>query len=389
MQLECIHCGKAFSITAEQLGGRGRCPHCRATISLPKADHGEDAESRELQRPGTWMENTMSGLGSCVIHMLILIILGLIPWGGDGIGGEGQEVFIGQLPMEQLSPDFDNQLDPNSSTAEAAMEEMMEAPLDEVLPPGAVADDQSLDDIPVNISPSGASNAFSSESLRVERSMSGGEDFDGLIQRLRRDGLDICIVFDSTGSMSGEINEVKSQIDRIGNALVRLVPKTRISIVTYRDDSERYVEAYEVKGMPLSDDIQIIKGFLDDIRAGGGGDEPEAVHSGLKWAIENNRFRSRARKVILLFGDAPPHQDKRSICFKLASEFRTAQNGIVSTVTCRHPDFLPDFVEIAQMGGGEAFLTRDEREIMTQLVVLVFGSKHRKKVLEAFELLGN
>ena len=40
------------------------------------------------------------------------------------------------------------------------------------------------------------------------------------------------------------------------------------------------------------------------------------------------------------------------------------------------------------MGGGEAFLTTDERQIMTQLMVLVFGSRYREKVVEAFRLLG-
>ncbi|MCP4479915.1 MAG: hypothetical protein GY818_17675, partial [Planctomycetaceae bacterium] len=47
----------------------------------------------------------------------------------------------------------------------------------------------------------------------------------------------------------------------------------------------------------------------------------------------------------------------------------------------------PSFVEIAQMGGGEAWLTKNEREIMSQLIVLVFGSEHREKVLQAFDLL--
>ncbi len=38
-------------------------------------------------------------------------------------------------------------------------------------------------------------------------------------------------------------------------------------------------------------------------------------------------------------------------------------------------------------GGGEAFLSRNDREIMTQLMVLVFGSEHRDKVVEALELM--
>ena len=48
---------------------------------------------------------------------------------------------------------------------------------------------------------------------------------------------------------------------------------------------------------------------------------------------------------------------------------------------------MREFVDIAYAGGGEAFLTTDERQIMTQLLVLVFGSQYRAKVIEAFDLL--
>jgi hypothetical protein len=48
---------------------------------------------------------------------------------------------------------------------------------------------------------------------------------------------------------------------------------------------------------------------------------------------------------------------------------------------------LKAFEEIAEVGGGEAFTTSDERQIMTQLIVLVFGSRHRAKVLEAFRMM--
>ena len=142
-----------------------------------------------------------------------------------------------------------------------------------------------------------------------------------------------------------------------------------------------------VKGIPLTDNLGEIVKFLEDVTAGGGGDDPEAVHAGLEWSINQNQFRPKARKIILLFGDAPPHLADKDFCLRISSEFRRKQQGVVSTVTCHSEERLPAFIEIAQMGGGEAWLTRNEREIMSQLMILVFGSKHREKVLEAFDLL--
>jgi hypothetical protein len=91
--------------------------------------------------------------------------------------------------------------------------------------------------------------------------------------------------------------------------------------------------------------------------------------------------------VILIFGDAPPHAEDRQACLAIASDFAQQQKGIVSTVTCRNSRKLSEFVEIAQSGGGESFLAADERQIMSQLIVLVFGSRHRQKVNEAFQML--
>jgi hypothetical protein len=182
--------------------------------------------------------------------------------------------------------------------------------------------------------------------------------------------------------MGGEINQIKERINEIGRILFQLVPKTRISICAYRDRTSNYV----VKGLPLTGDLGELVGFLSQFDAGGGGDDPEAVDEGLRWVIENNEFRQTARKVILIFGDQPPHAGHQVDCLKFATDFRRS-GGIISTITCRNTKPLKEFVEIAQLGGGEAFLTNDHRQIMSRLIVLMFGSKHREKVLELFKLL--
>jgi hypothetical protein len=147
-------------------------------------------------------------------------------------------------------------------------------------------------------------------------------------------------------------------------------------------------DEYVAKGLPLTTNIQDVSSYLSRIGAAAGGDEPEAVDEGLQWSSTQNPFRSSARKVILVFGDAPPHSDKLQRCLAIAEGFRKSRHGIVSTVTCRRSAPLPEFYQIATAGGGEAFLTSNEREIMTQLMVLVFGSQHRAKVMEAFKLMG-
>ena len=388
MNIYCIHCGESFSITKEQLGKRGKCPHCRATLILPKSNLQYGHKERQLDPPSRWMENSLSGISAIILHLLLLVLLAMIPWGNfsTGEGGEGDQIMIGQLAREQLVDNPTDKLqaleleNPTDSTEVEILQ--MESFSNTALNP------LSENEYELNLGAisGGARKSFEIQSENQSSVLAGGaEEFGKMISRLKNDGLDIVIVFDSSGSMQGEIDQVKNRIQRIGSALRSMVKKTRIGICTYRDIGDEYV----VKGLPLTDNIGDVATYLSRINAKGGGDKPEAVDQGLRWAIQNNKFRRSARKVILLFGDAPPHVDKNIASQKWASDFRNQQRGIVSTVTCRSPEKLEEFVAIARIGGGESFLTTNERQIMKQLMILVFGSQHRSKVIEAFNLMEN
>ena len=385
MQLSCVHCGKQFTISVEQLGGTGLCPHCRGEIRLPKAEDPNQQPDESPALHGHWWENSVSGLSSLVFHLALLLFLAVFKFGGPGGEGMAEDVLIGDLPSVHLGVTQEEEL----SRAETPTSEETAETLDEMLevePPIQTTTDTFAEEQIAIASPStggGDSGSFDLGTVTIGGGSMGGGGWDGFVQTLRRNGLDIVITFDSTGSMGGEISEVKEQIKRIGGTLLKLVPKARISICTYRDSGDAFV----AEGLPLTSDIAEIDSYLAGISADGGGDEPEAVQEGLRWAVDKNQFRSGARKMLLLFGDAPPHPQDLGTCLSIASDFQREHNGIVSTVTCRGGTRLDEFIKIAEMGGGEAFLTSDQRQIMEQLIVLVFGGKFRGKVLEAFELM--
>lgn len=383
MELSCTHCGQPFTVTAEQLGGRGRCPHCQGSIRLPKLGSQPTGPVELIREPSHFFENSVSALVSLVVHMALLLLLALISYDAYSGEGMGEDVLIGDIPSVVLSNTASQELEAPSLATDL---EPLTEQLEEVVPPTETDPEGTTEPLLVDVAPSlssGEVSSFNMGSLTAGGGGMSGGSWEGLLQNLRRNGLDIVICFDSTGSMSGEIRQVKEQIRRIGETLLTMVPKARISLCTYRDRPDAYV----VRGIPLTGELSLIEEFLGSVRAAGGGDEPEAVLDGLKWAVSENQFRPPARKIILLFGDAPPHRQDLNACLAVASDFAAQQRGVVSTVTCRSPHALPEFVAIAQAGGGEAFLTADEREIMTQLMVLVFGSRHRSKVIEAFRLM--
>lgn len=319
-----------------------------------------------------------------LFHLSALGIVAMLPWGefADENPGDGTLVMIGELPRSLQLDQSDDQFE-----AEEFLNPDHQQTLDEFdseIFSETVAGDlakHSIQDLAFSSSEKSNHNLLFDSDEDSELLAAGTNDFAELVSRLKKDGLDIVITFDSTGSMQGEINQVKNQIHRIGSVLFELIEKTRIGICTYRDFGDEYV----VDGLPLTDNLTELVLYLEKVNASGGGDEPEAVEEGLKWATEQP-FRRSARKVILLFGDAPPRPNKSVYCERLSSDFRK-KGGIISSVTCRKSRRLDDFVRIAKSGQGEAFLTSNEREIMAQLIVLVFGSKHRIKVIEAFDLL--
>ena len=387
MRLNCIQCGGAFSVRDEQFGATVACPHCQSPVQLPKVDDSSPTEEEEQAAgpPGEALTNSISGLTSLVIHTLALIGLALVPSCGQrGIPGDAEEVMIGILPGETLSENPEESLDaPSEVKEESSVEDSLE--VEDIPTPTETADVASAE---FPLEPASISGGGGGDFNLGAVSAGGGGDgggWDGMLQRLRLTGLDVVIVFDSTGSMGGEIAEVKRQVTRIGNTLIRLVPKARLSLITYRDEGDAYVVKEPI--LPLTGDIQLVEQYLERVSAGGGGDRPEAVDAGLDAAVSRNEFRPAARKVILLFGDAPPHSARHADCLRIASDFNRQNRGVVSTVTCRNRTTLSEFVEIAQVGGGEAFLTRDEEQIVTQLMILVFGSRYRGKVVEAFELM--
>lgn len=119
--------------------------------------------------------------------------------------------------------------------------------------------------------------------------------------------LDVAFVLDTTGSMSGELNEAKRRVKELSSALQASRPQetVRIGVVAFRDRGDAYVTTVS----PLTEDVDETFAFLAELRANGGGDGPEDVLSGLHGAITRLTWGVGAERQVFLIGDAPPHLD--------------------------------------------------------------------------------
>jgi len=217
-------------------------------------------------------------------------------------------------------------------------------------------------------------------------------NWDKHLARLNAHGLDIVFVFDSTGSMGGVILQVKTRIRELIRVVTTLVPDARLGLVTYRDHKEYDLDDYQftVKHLPLQkadeDGLQKLQSFLRETEAYGGGDVPEAVCEGVKTAIQKCSWNRRAVKVIIVFGDAPPRKERARLTtlHNYCKRWKTG-GGILSCIDVGGGKrILPEFRQMASLGGGEATFLDDEKAIIKQLVVYIFGSRWKSEIEKVY-----
>lgn len=230
------------------------------------------------------------------------------------------------------------------------------------------------------------------------------QGFAAYVQGLRETGLDVVFVMDTTGSMDWVLNEARAHMIDIVDAVRLLVPVSRFGIVAYRDyDAPGYV----TRAQTLTFSLTKLTGFMGSLAAEGGGDFPEAVAAGLEVGVTKAGWRLGARKVIILIGDAPPHEGDLRRTLALARQFVTdggqlsaldvshdANPALIEAVVGRPVDHnlfrnkpMYDFQQVAEAGGGIAATMAGDVRITKQLMSLILGGRFASEaglLLEGF-----
>jgi hypothetical protein len=181
-----------------------------------------------------------------------------------------------------------------------------------------------------------------------------------------------------------------------------MVPTSRIGIVAYRDKGDEFV----TKWVDLSFSTGKLQDFLSNLRAGGGGDWPEAVYEAVGVAVNDLSWRKKSKRILILVPGSPPHPETTSSVLNLSQSFHS-QGGVVSVMDLAekmHEDFeralhrtsslgkedgtfkptpLPAFYQefrstmssISQAGGGDFIPLAEEKALTKQIIVLTFGSR--------------
>ena len=202
---------------------------------------------------------------------------------------------------------------------------------------------------------------------------------------------DIAFIVDATGSMSDEIDFLKSDLTDIISKVAEVRPSLtmRTAALFYRDKGDEYLTRHS----DFSENLATTTAFIGEQSADGGGDYPEAVHTALEEMLQNLSWDANARtRLAFLILDAPPHYQSDIIGSLQKSIATAARSGIrLIPVTAsgidKNTEFLMRFFAIAT-GGTYVFITNDsgvgdshieasvgdhEVELLNSLIIRLIG----------------
>ena len=164
--------------------------------------------------------------------------------------------------------------------------------------------------------------------------------------------VDIVFAVDTTGSMGGLLDGAKRTVWSIANQVRSIDPNAdlRVGLVAYRDLGDDYV----TKDFALTEDLDAMYVELSAYQAAGGGDVPENVDAALYDAVHKMKWRSGAKKMIFLVGDAPPSTRGEVPTYEQTAQQAAKMQIKINTIRCgQDGDTARAWQQIAMLGAGE------------------------------------
>jgi hypothetical protein len=132
--------------------------------------------------------------------------------------------------------------------------------------------------------------------------------------------MDLAFVIDVTGSMTDELRYLTTEFEHIVERLEQRYPGVdlRFGLVAYRDHGDDFV----VRRHDFTRSAREMQRRLAGLRAGGGGDYPEAMDEALESMLDLDWRTGTAARVAFLVADAPPHDNRTEQALDAVREAR-------------------------------------------------------------------
>ena len=196
--------------------------------------------------------------------------------------------------------------------------------------------------------------------------------------------LDIVIALDISGSMTGEIAQLKQQISDLANVLDSLAPSVGIGIIAFGDrEHDTPLTVFDIESTARIDAIQAFVNSMHANMGLGGGDNPdmpEALYAALTRAIGLSWRSVSQRRYIILITDNPAYPERINAAYRKARAFSRSAQQHVSTVLVggtplRSSPGTEQFLsELAKAGQGQFIDSRHGQSMLASIILAVVST---------------
>ncbi|KAK7116461.1 uncharacterized protein [Littorina saxatilis] len=118
--------------------------------------------------------------------------------------------------------------------------------------------------------------------------------------------LQVVFSFDTTGSMSSALTEVRGRLSDMLQRLQTDLPAVTTAVVAHGDYCDER-KPYLTKHLDFTDDLPRLVDFVNKVETTFGGDEPEAYEVMLRLVRRDLTWSAGSQRVLVVIGDAFPH----------------------------------------------------------------------------------
>ena len=184
---------------------------------------------------------------------------------------------------------------------------------------------------------------------------------------------DTVIMLDSTGSMSGMIEEYKAEALRL--AILTLESGGRVALYDYRDLDDPYSPVEHCNFDTCT--IEVIQQKLEAIEADGGGDTNESLLSASFSAMKSLKWKFGATKSVVVLTDAPfllPDRDGITLdeVVRLSKEIDPVNFYIIT-----NEELTSEYSELAKKTDGMLITNFNEINLLTDFIMERYDSLPR------------
>ncbi|WAR07458.1 hypothetical protein MAR_017416 [Mya arenaria] len=190
--------------------------------------------------------------------------------------------------------------------------------------------------------------------------------------------MEIVFSFDTTGSMSSCLAEVRGRVSDMAQRLQADIPGIRIGIFAHGDYCDKH--NYITKHVDLTTDIAKLMDFVQKVKATSGGDSDECYELVLHEVRTKLSWTPGTQRALVMIGDCNPHepnypQNKLKLDWRKEADALAGIGVRIYSVQCASYGADHFYGDIAKRTGGQHLRLSDFKNVFDFLMTVCYREK--------------